>query len=82
MPITPDDIHKMEDGEPVSGFKGTCKWCGQPFIGKAGAKHCSQNHATYSRIGRAKPKAPQSAEAKARKVATKIKKLAESIEAI
>ena len=82
MPITPADIHNLPDGEKVSGVKGTCKWCGQPFIGKAGAEHCSQNHATYARIGRAKPKAPQSAEAKARKVAAKIKKLAESIEAM
>lgn len=82
MPITPDDIHKLDDGEKVSGVKGTCKWCGGTFIGKAGAEHCSDNHAAYTRQGRAKPKAPQSAEAKARKVAAKIKKLAESIEAM
>ena len=82
MPITPDDIRKMEDGEPISGFKGTCKWCGKTFIGKAGAEHCNDNHAAYTRQGKAPPKVRESAEAKARRVAAKIKKLAESIEKI
>lgn len=82
MPITPEDIPTMKDGERVAGYKGTCEWCGGAFVGAIDALHCGPNHAAYARQGIPPRKAEETRREKASKLAEKMRKLAASVEKI